>query len=43
MAQILIVLLLVGIFSVLLNIDHNLVTLGREFEQLKQFLQWRDK
>lgn len=43
MAQILIVLLLVGIFLVLLNIDHNLVELGRSFGQLKLFLQRRDE
>lgn len=43
MAQILIVLLLAGIFSVLLNIDHNLVELGRSFEKLKLFLQRRDE
>jgi hypothetical protein len=43
MSQILIVLLLIGIFLVLLNIDHNLCELGKLSEQIKFFMQRRDK
>ena len=43
MTHIIMVFLLAGIFWVLLNIDHNLVELGKSFEQLKLFLQRRDK
>ena len=35
MTHIIIVFLLAGIFWVLLNIDHNLVMLGRDIERMK--------